>query len=171
MWFSWFDKNSDGKVSIEDLDTAKEKLATLRNYDDKRRESAIEAYTTWWKEYVMWGKSEITKDEFIEHQKAAYEADKEAFYKRMLKNQKIVGSLLDEDGDGFIDEKDYVIIFKSAGHSDDVVNKQWFNAINPVDGKVAVNVNVATWTNFLTCDDSSKPDVFLQQFEAELQHD
>lgn len=114
----------------------------------------------------MWGKSEITEDEFIESQKTAFETNKEKFKMRMQKNQDIVCDLLDTSRDGFITEEDYLIMFQSSGHCDDSVDRRWFNAHNPVEGKVAVKVMADMWTHFLTCEDSSASDVLVQQFEA-----
>lgn len=146
----------------------RKKFANLHHFEDEQKKKALDTYTSWWREYLMWGKAEITEDEFIEFQNAAFKDNKEEFVKRMQKNHDIICDLVDTNRDGFITEEDFVIMYKSGGHADDSVDRRWFNAHNPVDGKIAVKVIVDLWTNFLTCEDSSAPDVLLEQFEAGL---
>ncbi|XP_045168980.2 sarcoplasmic calcium-binding protein-like [Mercenaria mercenaria] len=165
MWFSWFDHNADGKVCAEDLERAREKYANLHHYDADRKKAAMDAYSAWWSEYLMFGKSEITEAEFIECQKKAFEADRTQFAKRIKKGQEAGYSLMDLDGDGMCTEEDCMIMLKSAEHNDDAVNQRWFDA-HSVDGKVPVKTSVDMWTHFLTCDDESKPDMIVQLFKS-----
>ncbi|XP_053373651.1 sarcoplasmic calcium-binding protein-like [Mercenaria mercenaria] len=167
MWFSWFDHNKDGKVCREDLETSRNRFANLHHFEAERKKAAMATYTLWWGEYLMWGKSEITEAEFIENQNKAFEDSKEEFVERMNKNQDIVCNLLDTDGDGLITEEDLLIMFQSTEH-DETVGKRWFNAHDPVDGKVPVKKMADMWTQLLTEEDSSKPDALVKQFQTGL---
>ncbi|XP_053374300.1 sarcoplasmic calcium-binding protein-like [Mercenaria mercenaria] len=166
MWFSWFDQNKDGRVCSEDLETSRNKFANLHHLNAQRKKVAMDTFSAWWTEYLMWGKSEITEAEFIECQRRAFEIDKEEFGRRMLKNEEIVCNLMDTDGDGMITEEDHIIMFKSTEHNDEAVDRKWFDAYSPVDGKVPVKTVVDFWTQLLTCDDDTKPDALVKLFKA-----
>jgi hypothetical protein len=127
----------------------------------------MDTYTKWWSEYLMWGQSEITESEFVEYQRKAYESDKEMFVKRMWKNEELVCNLMDTDGDGMITEEDHIVMFKSTEHNDETIDRKWFQAYNPINGKVPVKTVVEFWSRLLTDEDSSKPDLLVQLFKTD----
>ncbi|XP_060599516.1 sarcoplasmic calcium-binding protein-like [Ruditapes philippinarum] len=167
IWFSWFDHDKDCKVNAADLETARNRFANLHHLTSKRRKVAVDTYTKWWGEYLMWGQSEITEAEFVEYQRKAYESDKEMFVKRMWENEELVCNLMDIDGDGMITEKEHIVMFESAEHNDENVDRRWFNDLNPVNRKISVKTMVEIFLRFLTCDDSFKPDLIVELYQTD----
>lgn len=125
----------------------------------------MDSFTTWHGEYVLWGKKEITENEFVEMQNAAFKADKGKFIDRIQKCEEIICGFVDADHDGVVTEEDVVIIFKAEGHEDEAKDKVFFKEFDPVDGKVSLKKMIQCWTHYLTCEDSSLPDPVARGFE------
>jgi hypothetical protein len=106
----------------------------------------------------MWGKKEITVDEFLEKQNAAFKANKEAFVARMHKCEEIICDFVGVSGDGNISEEDILIILKAGGHGDEEQDKKFFHEFNKKGDTFPVKKMVELWTHHLTSEDSSLPD-------------
>ncbi|XP_053374119.1 sarcoplasmic calcium-binding protein-like [Mercenaria mercenaria] len=144
------------------------KFANLHHLNAQRKKVAVDTFSAWSNEYVMWGKSEITEAEFIECQRRAFETDKEEFGRRMRENEELVCNLMDMDSDGMITVEDHMIICKSTEHNDEAYYRKCFDVYSPDDGKVPVKTLVEFWTRYLTCDDDTKPDALVQFFKADI---
>jgi hypothetical protein len=125
-------------------------------------------FTKWWTEYVNWGKEELTVDEFVEYQNAAFKADKEKFVERAKKCQAEIGDLLNVAKDGFHSEKEIVAMLKAMGHEHDEKNEKFYARFKSDDGKVPVDSLTSYWMHYLTSEDSSLPDPALQAIEDGL---
>lgn len=165
-WFGFFDHNKDGKVCKADMETARGKFTKLHHLEGEKKQKAADSFTQWWCEYVMWGQDEITADEFVEKNNAAFKADKNKFIERIKKCEDIICHFVDIAGDGYVSEEEFILIFKAGGHGDVELDKKFYQQFNPVDHKVAVSDMIKLWTHYLTSEDSSIPDPVQKGFEG-----
>ncbi|XP_053374299.1 sarcoplasmic calcium-binding protein-like [Mercenaria mercenaria] len=164
-WFGFFDHNKDGKVCYADMETARGKFTNLHHLEGEKKKKSNDAFTKWWVEYVMWGSQEITVDQFIERQNAAFKADKEKFIERMHKCEEIICGFVDVAGDGYMSEQEILIILKAGGYGDEAKDKKFFQEFNPKGGKIPVKEMIELWTHYLTSEDSSIPDPCKKGFD------
>jgi Ca2+-binding EF-hand superfamily protein len=132
--------------------------------EGEEKRQAWDTFTKWWSEYVLWGKEEITEAEFIKKQNDAFKADKAKFIERARKCEEIICPFVDAAHHGFVTEDELLIIFKAGGHGNEELDKQFFAALEPVDGKIPMQKFIDMWTQYLTCDDKSKPDLVVKAF-------
>ncbi|XP_045169146.2 sarcoplasmic calcium-binding protein-like [Mercenaria mercenaria] len=164
-WFGLFDNNKDGKVCYADMELARDKFLKLHHLEGEDKKNANDKFTKWWCKYVMWEKPEITVEEFVECQNTAFKADKDKFVERIKTCQDEIGDFVGTAHDGFISEKEIVIIFKAEGHDDEALDKKFFAHFSPVGGKVPLNTMIGYWIHFLTSEDISLPDPVQRAFE------
>lgn len=142
------------------------KFTKLNHLEGEKKKKADESFTKWWVEYVLWGKDELTADEFVELNNAAFKADKNKFIERMQKCEDIICHFVDTAGDGFVSEEEFILIFKAGGHGDVDLDKKFYEQFKPVDHKVSNADMIKYWTQYLTSEDSSIPDPVKKGFDG-----
>jgi Ca2+-binding EF-hand superfamily protein len=121
----------------------------------------------WWDEFIFRKRpGPITEQEFVEMQHADYKADKGKYAKWVETSSKTIFDVLDINHDGMINEEEFLIAFRSSGHENVQLDKDFFNSYEPDNGKVPVKKMVDTWVTFVTCEDSSQKDIIKDAFEA-----
>ncbi|XP_045168936.2 sarcoplasmic calcium-binding protein-like [Mercenaria mercenaria] len=169
LWFDALDVKKDGVLSREDVTEEEDKFAHLHHFGAEKRKDIIGKLDKWWDQYIFRGKSgPITVQEYIDMQNNDFKEDKEKYTKWAEECAKTIFDILDIEHDGTITQEEFLIAFRSAGHENVKLDKDFFNAYDPKDGKVTVKKMVDTWVTFLTSEDSSQPNIIKDAFEGGL---
>ncbi|XP_060557902.1 sarcoplasmic calcium-binding protein-like isoform X3 [Ruditapes philippinarum] len=167
IWYKSLDVNHDGTISMEDVEESRQKFSELHHLDAEKKKMVMENFEKWWNEYVFRGKKgEVSETQFIEALQNDYKADKNKFKKQMEKCFDTIFDVIDTNKDRSISEDEFLIAFEAYGHENVALDTKFFKAYNPVDGLVPLKDIVASWVDFATSSDASKPSVVKTAFEA-----
>jgi Ca2+-binding EF-hand superfamily protein len=76
-------------------------------------------------------------------------------------------AVIDTNQDRSISEEEFLIAFKAYGHENVALDTKFFKAYNPdANGLVPMKDIVASWVDFTSSEDSSKPSVVKTAFES-----
>lgn len=161
----WFDLNHDGETNILDMEHERDAFLRLGQVPADKKSQVGNNFEIWWRKYLFWGQSGIEKEQFVNYMNTAFVKDKALFTDRM---RQCFGTIFDiaETGKDALSEDEFLVVFKAAGHGNEPLNRQFFQAYNPVNGKVPIKTLVDSWLVFTTCDDSSVPDIVMQAYKA-----
>ncbi|XP_053373654.1 sarcoplasmic calcium-binding protein-like [Mercenaria mercenaria] len=169
MWFKCLDVKHGGKIARTDEDEIDAKFAHLHHLEAEKKKDTMKQLDTWWDEYIFRQRpGPISEQDFVDMQNDDFKADKEKFKQRMVTCMKIIFDILNISHEGSMTEQEFVIAYRSAGHENIKLDTDFFNAYEPVNGKVSVQKMCDSWVQFTTCEDSSVKDIVKDAFEAGL---
>jgi len=159
LWFGVLDVNKDGVLSHEDTVISKKKFADLHHLQKGDAEKMGEAIESWWKNDVLrCATDEISAKRFVDDLNKEYSEDKNKMVARMKDLFTRGFGITDVNGDGFIDETEFIVLFQSLGHVDVSMMKTMFKSLGPnKDGLIEVQRITDAWVEFATNDDKSVP--------------
>lgn len=167
IWYESLDVNHDGTISMADVEESRNKFSELHGLDADKRKMVIENFEQWWKDYIFRGQGgEISEQQFVDSLNKEFTEDKAKFLKKMEKCFDIFFDVIDTNKDRSISEDEFLIAFKAYGHENVALDTNFFKAYNPKDGLVPLRDIVASWVDFTTSADASKPSVVKTAFEA-----
>lgn len=158
-YFRRTDWNGDGELTREDFELMAERFAEGEGAGSKRRhqvkETFLQIFDTYEKNIGMNGK--ITEDRLVETLK---ELRCNPQFPKMLEDHlRDCFCLLDTDGDGYIEEDEYVRFFYNFRIPDhERLAKIAFTALDTDhDGRLSMEETVAGYRDFLLSEDESRP--------------
>ncbi|XP_053373653.1 sarcoplasmic calcium-binding protein-like [Mercenaria mercenaria] len=160
MYFKVLDVKNEGCVTKEHITQDKTKFAHFHHLEDNRKEEMMTRIEQWWNKYILQEKpGPISEQEFVDMLNEDFKADRDKFVKKMQTCFEQAFEINNLDGGELLSEEDFVIAFRAAGHEQITLEKKFFNAYNPVDGLVPIKQIVESWVQFMSSEDSSKPDI------------
>lgn len=166
IWYKSLDVNHDGKISFEDVEESRNKFSELHHLDADKRQMISDNFEKWWNTYIFKGNTgDISEQEFLDALNKDFKADKKKFVKTMEQCFDMLFDVIDTNKDRSISEEEFLIAFKAYGHENVALDTKFFKAYNPVNELVPLKDVVASWVDFATSEDSSKPNVVKSGFE------
>jgi Ca2+-binding EF-hand superfamily protein len=141
------------------------RFSNLSHLSDDEKKTILNQFGKWWTECLLFGKSELTESDFIEVMSNKWESNSNVFVKMMYTCNDMIGNMVDTNNDGSITKEEFSVILKSGGHKNDPLDEKFFEDFHPIDGKVPIRVMTDSWVTFLTCEDSTKPDLVKSAIE------
>lgn len=167
LWFKFLDAKNTGKVSREDEKREEEEFVKLAHLEGERKEEVLKTSSRLWEQFVFRGKAgPITEDEFVEMTKYEFEADRDKFVEKMKQGCVDEFKILDQTGQGLLDEEMFINGFKAAGIQNETWIKMFFQAFNPVSGNISLDVYRDAMVQFMVDEDNTKKDIFIEALES-----
>lgn len=127
----------------------------------------MENFEKWWVKYIFRGQTgDVSEAQFVKALQQEFSTDKGKFVKNMEQCFDMLFDVIDTNKDRSISEDEFFIAFKAYGHEHVAADKNFFQAYTPVDGLVPLKDIVASWVDFVTSTDSTKPGAVKTAFEA-----
>jgi Ca2+-binding EF-hand superfamily protein len=167
-WYSYLDVNKDGTISFDDVEECRKKFTGLHKLEGDKAKSVEVDIEKWWKTYIFRSsaKEELSENDFVSILKADYQKNKDEFKASILKCFNEVFDVIDVDKDRTIDLGEFRYAFQAFGHENDAVLETVFKSYKSTNGKVPIRQVVDTWVQFVTEEDSSKPDILKDAFSS-----
>ncbi|XP_045169138.2 sarcoplasmic calcium-binding protein-like [Mercenaria mercenaria] len=166
MWFKVIDGQQKHRISHEDMTDIENKFAILSHMDAEQRKRMQEILDNLVNENVFYGKpGPVSKDEFIEMQNEDFKTDKDNYIAKRRHYFTVLFETMNVSGNG-ITEEEFVNTFRSVGHENISLIKQFFHSYNPEEGVLPLSILINSWVQFTTCEDSSKPDIVKAGLES-----
>ncbi|GAA2786714.1 EF-hand domain-containing protein [Saccharopolyspora taberi] len=141
--FEVLDTNQDGNITRADFETKAEQVTGLFELTGTETGDEIRAsLVSWWEQlrnaYDQDDDGVVTKDEFVQAH-SPEDGDPEAFYREKVDQLvSVVARAVDENGDGYIDEAEYVRLFSVSGLPGETVQAGFEALDTDKDGRVSV---------------------------------
>lgn len=165
MWFKWLDINKDGKLDFKDMDAARKRFAELNNLKEDEKKTTMDVFKNWWDDFIFSGKDELSEKEFINSFNEQFKSNKDLFIDKMNRCFQVAFNLVDRNSEKLINEEEFIMGFRTSGHDNIELDKQFFKLYSPKDGLVSVGALVDSWVQFTTSEDTDKPDIVKTAFE------
>ena len=166
LWYKSLDANHDGIVSMADVEASCRKFINIHHFLDKEADAVEAAIAKWWMTYILKAPGkEMSEANFLAELTSQYKKDKAAFVDTITKCFTEIFDVFDTNHDRSIEPDEFVIAFQAFGHENEPIVRKAFDLMGPKDGVIPLRDIVNAWINFVTSEDSSKPDPVKQAFE------
>lgn len=167
LWYKSLDVNHDGTISMADVEESRSKFTNLHHLLGDKADSVKAAMEKWWMTYILkTANKEVSEADFLSDLSGQYTKDKAAFLETMTKCFTEIFDVIDTNHDRSIEPDEFVIAFQAFGHENEAIVRKAFDLMGPKDGVIPLRDIANAWINFVTSDDSSKPDPVKQAFES-----
>ncbi|XP_045208741.2 sarcoplasmic calcium-binding protein-like [Mercenaria mercenaria] len=170
-WEEWYianDLNQDGVLSLDDLETFEEFYTKIDFLEDEQRNHTIATIDRLWRNALLGGRSEVSKDEFVEMLKTSYESNKTNFVETMRELDREFLEVIDLNGDNSLSKEEYMMDLMAAKHMDTFKDEEFFNSHKLVNGLIPIEEAVDVWLRFQTEDDMTKTDILENALKSGL---
>lgn len=166
-YFRRFDHKNVGFVTLEDFKSIGRRFGEREEIGRERRKTAKLRFIQLFKSYadIVEAKDDrLDEKQFIESlNKLRKDPTYDDFTNKVLGLVYIAFVILDDDGDGFIDQKNYIRFFYNLGFNDhETLAKAAFEKLDvDHDGKVGFDEFRVDFTDFLLSPDESRPGTYV----------
>ncbi len=154
------DTDRDGIIAAGDFAQLAQGVCGQLDVPDGPRAAAIrDAYQSWWEQLssACDGDGRVTRAEFTTAHLTG-QGDPEAYYQQQLSRLfEIVAGAMDVDGDGFIEQTEYVRLFRLAQVGDEVVLAGFQRLDQDGDGRISTQEFQAGAAHAFLSQDSADP--------------
>ena len=134
------------------------KFSELHHLEAAQRQKVLDNFAKWWDTFIFRGKTgDITEADFVTMLQGDYAAGKQPFTDKITQCMDFIFDVIDTNKDRAISKEEFEIAFKAYGQDKIACDEKFFQAFNPVDGVVPIKDICSAWVDFVTNDDSSKP--------------
>ncbi|XP_071153756.1 sarcoplasmic calcium-binding protein-like [Mytilus edulis] len=167
-WFDSLDVNHDGKITKADVDFTLKQFPVVEGLSEKEGKLADDQIEKWWNTYILRGKHEISKEEFLDDFEKEYAENKTNFLETIKSLFEHISNVIDTDKTKMISLDNYVNSFKTLGHDNEKVLQKAFELYKPSHGTIPIQEYIDDWVVFIANDDQSKPDCVYDVYKNGL---
>ncbi|CAC5406845.1 unnamed protein product [Mytilus coruscus] len=157
-WFDTLDVNHDGIITQADVDYTLKQFPIVQGLSKKEGKIADDQIEKWWNTYILKGKNDISKEEFLDDFEKEYAENKTNFNATINSLCEDMTDIIDADKTKMISLDNYVKAFKAVGLDNETVLQKAFGLYKPSHGIIPIQEYIDDWVVFITNDDPSKPD-------------
>ncbi|XP_053380824.1 sarcoplasmic calcium-binding protein-like [Mercenaria mercenaria] len=154
MWYIANDLNQDGVLSLDDVKVFEVFYAKIDFPEDEQRHPTFSTIERLWRTALLGGRSEVSKNEFVEILKTSYESNKTNFVETMREFDRAFFEVIDLNGDNFLSKEECMLDLMATNHMDTFKDEEFFNAHKLVNGLIPFEEEIDVWLRFQTEDDT-----------------
>jgi Ca2+-binding EF-hand superfamily protein len=169
MWYKSVDVNHNGVVSLEDMKECGENFTELHHFLGNKADSVTSDIDAWWRSYILpcfYGS--VSEEQFLFRLSAYRNKHKATFEAEMKRCFNEIFVVFDTNKNGVIEFSEFTTAYKAYGHENESLLTNAFNHIKGTNDVIHIRDIVSIWVQFVTNDDSSKPDDVSEAFELGL---